>query len=282
MNYSAVLALLFFSVTAAAVDIKNPTSFRAVTFNLYNRPFERQARLEAARTLLRDLNADIVALQEVSTGWILPGDPIQILNRSLEMSVSRFWHETNLSVFQTGIAILSQYEILESNYNEFNAYPFWDAKGFVFAKIQTPKGVIGVVNLHMSSTTNTEIEAIKDSQFRQISAFLSPFVKEMPVLVLGDFNEDVTTERFQKFLKDFNGEHLFQHLPPEKSHNTWSPSYNNLCSSSAGGERVDYLVSLPAKSGAQLKFLGGEIVVPKKHPHPSDHCPVYADISLKP
>ena len=57
-------------------------TLRAVTFNIYNRPWERAgAPGQYRRGRSAALNADVVCLQEAATGWILPDDPVERLAR---------------------------------------------------------------------------------------------------------------------------------------------------------------------------------------------------------
>ena len=66
---------------------------------------------------------------------------------------------------------------------------------------------------------------------------------------------------------------------------TWTPDYRDSCGSGSdpAAQLIDYFFrTLPASQPAtdRLAFSGGRIVLPGRPPHPSDHCPVVAEISF--
>ena len=261
--------------SAAAKETKKHLQVRAATFNIYNRLWDRRARMPVTLQVLKNIRPDILGLQEVSSGLIAPGNPAEFFANHLKMHAKIFWHQRNLGLVKTGVAILSRWPILETEYHDFKDHQFLDVKGFMLAKINAPSGILNVINVHLASTENATIKA---SEFRQLGDFVKGLGSQYPTLILGDFNEDISRPVFQEFIKETKSDPLYKHLRAEAFHNTWSPSLLDACSHSPG-ERIDYLFIVQKESLQPLSFQGGQIVVPETTPHPSDHCAVYADLN---
>jgi endonuclease/exonuclease/phosphatase family metal-dependent hydrolase len=265
---------------------------KAVTFNLYNRPWQRQARLANAATTLRAIDADIVLLQEVAQGWILPGgDPARQLAEALRMRYVRHWHEKNLGIFSTGLAILSRFPILSAEYRKFERHSFLDPKGYLLVMLELPGGLkLQLINLHMASTSD---DSIRESEWAELSGFVETIRERGPVLIGGDFN----TASEHPALKAFVGRHKARSLYELESFKdlsrwrTWTPSYREAIDEGAfgpGSQLIDYFFAVPGKTSGTapaggsdpLQFTGGRIVLPSLVPRPSDHLPVTAEIVL--
>ena len=86
-----------------------------------------------------DLHADILAIQENRLG----SGP----QRALEG-----WYPYHTEHIDQGLQIFSQYPIRQWNFEAFEAdYP--GHRGFVWADIETPQGLVRVVNVHLVTTT---------------------------------------------------------------------------------------------------------------------------------
>jgi endonuclease/exonuclease/phosphatase family metal-dependent hydrolase len=188
------------------------------------------------------------------------------------MEVARHWHETNWGVFRTGVALLSRFPIAESEYHEFGRHQFWDYKGYLRARVLTPAGPLTVYSVHLASTEDAEI---KGSELAELSSDIRERAKQGPVLILGDFNEDVRSRLLNEFIASVSARSLYTLLPQPESTGTWTPWYWDRCDSTAG-QTLDHVLLV----GSQLAFAGGRIVLPELKPHPSDHCPVAADVRL--
>lgn len=267
------------TAASAAEPIAREHGLRIVSFNLYNRPWQRGDRLLAAAETLQALQADVVALQEVAQGLWLPGNPMEIIGSAIGLPHQvRYWHERNLGIFRTGLALLSRYPIEESEYHEFERHRWLDPKGFLFARVMHPAGEIGIINLHIASTRDAEI---KTSEFGQLAAFIEGLPRELPLVVLGDFNEESDTALSREFFKRVEARHLYERYPALTSLKTWSPDYEKGCNQPGKGERLDSILTLGRGSGKQWRWQDGKVVISTSQPHPSDHCPVMADLSLE-
>ena len=244
---------------------------RAVTFNLYNRPWKREARLRAQVETLAPLSPDLVALQEVARGPLLAGDPAERLAHGLGLGGVRAWHEQNLGVFRTGLALLSRWPLRDVAYREFARSPFWDAKGFLTATLRMGGAEIAVVDVHLASTGDAEIHR---SELDELAAHVAGLSRRLPVLLLGDFNLRQGDADLDRFVRRLGADAAGVTGP------TWNESYLDDCDA-PGGEQIDHVLSIPGPS-MKLEFRSARIVVPRTDPHPSDHCPVVADLALVP
>jgi endonuclease/exonuclease/phosphatase family metal-dependent hydrolase len=248
---------------------------RIVTFNLFHERVDRAARLQKQLALLRDLDADVVALQELATGLWLPGDPLELFTSALKLAGVRCWHQQNLGLFRTGLGLMARYAIREPDYHEFADHRFLDPKGYMSAAVQTAKGPLLVVNVHMASTDDP---AIKESEFDELERYVRGLTTQGPVLVAGDFNTEPQDGRFAQFLEALGADSIYRHL--SRVHPTWNEWDVGDCSKE-GGDAIDHILLVPG-AGNSLRFHGGAIVVPRSSPSPSDHCPVMADLSIEP
>jgi endonuclease/exonuclease/phosphatase family metal-dependent hydrolase len=253
-------------------------TLRAVSFNIYNRPWERAQRLQTALETLKELDPDIIALQEVATGWILPGDPAALFAKHLKMHLVRDWHEENLGVFKTGIAVLSRYPILSSEYHEFARHDVWDAKGYMSVRIAVPGGTLQMINLHMASTRN---EATRRSEWQELASYARTLQHQGPVLIAGDFNTEPTDPALLDFVRETGVTSLYEGHGDLASMRSWTPDYRDSCgqASDPASALLDYFFVLPgtASGGQQISFRNGHVVIPSRKPHPSDHCPIVAE-----
>lgn len=280
----AASAVLAAPHALARVDSKEgaPAKLRIVTFNLYNRPWERRARLDRALEELRKQQPDVICLQEVSTGWILPGDPVVEMAQELHMSFARFWHEENLGIFKTGIAVLSRFPIRAPEYREFKRHGFWDAKGYMLAHLQLPGGTeLQIINLHMASTAD---ESIRRAEWEELTTFVEPLKQGGAVVVAGDFNTQPAHPAMTAFATRLGARSLYDGWKDISRMRTWTPDYRDPCGSAVdpAAQLIDHVLLVPGATGKpKVELAGGRIVVPGRPPHPSDHCPVMAELAVK-
>jgi endonuclease/exonuclease/phosphatase family metal-dependent hydrolase len=278
-----------FSPAQPPSTVTAPQRLKAVTFNLFNRPWQRGARLENAAATLHAIDADIVLLQEVAKGWLLGSvDPARMLAESLRMKYVRYWHEENLGVFRTGLAVLSRFPIVSSEYHEFKRHQFWDAKGYMRTTLELPGGFrLQVINLHMASTTNNEI---LESEWAELSEYVAQLQLQGPVLIGGDFNTEAANPALIKFGQQLKTSNLYEHevFKDIGRWRSWTPSYRETIEVgkfSADSQLIDYFFAAPSATTAAgiantLQFTGGRIVLPPFSPRPSDHLPVVAELLL--
>jgi endonuclease/exonuclease/phosphatase family metal-dependent hydrolase len=249
----------------------------AMTFNLYNRPVSPSKRLQQAHNILATTMPDIVALQEVAQ-WCQGDNPIQKLADSMGYHSTGFWLEKGW-IRNSGLGILSRFPIHGSKLHAFQKNLFWDQKGFLYATINHPQSPFGIVNVHMSSK---EGGPVKEAQFQELQTFLQTYRTLHPVLVMGDFNEPVTTPLFKTWIQNLQASDI---IPIISSHTpnprTWASAYGRPCTHPKA-EQLDTLLLIPSTNPQtpSLSWAKGSIVEPHTKPLPSDHCPVSGTFSI--
>ena len=189
------LALILLALpTAQTIMWRAPTAtegqgfpVRIMTYNLHN-GFNTKGKLnmeEIARVIERN-NPDVVALQEVSRGWVISGraDMLEWLSQRLQMpyvfepTADRFW----------GNAILSRYPILAYSRYDLPPRDLFILRGFITALIDIGNDQkIKVINTHFHHVEGeTEIRQL---QSETIVDFLNS-IDNNNIILLGDLNAE--------------------------------------------------------------------------------------------
>ncbi|MFC1846435.1 endonuclease/exonuclease/phosphatase family protein [Chloroflexota bacterium] len=153
-----------------------------MTYNLHNGFNTRgELDLEALAVIIEENNADIVALQEISRGWLVSGgvDMLSWLSQRLDMpyvsgpTAGPLW----------GNAILSKYDIKDcSNYE----LPFDDLcieRGFTVAIVDT-----GDIDLQIIAAHLHHVDEDSDIRQAQVPVILDYWDNAPNTIILGDFN----------------------------------------------------------------------------------------------
>ena len=267
-----MVATLLIVDRAMALEIQtNPidNQFSLISFNLYNRSINRDERMEASAEILKAFNADIIALQEVSQGWFLGRNPVDIINKALGYHWQVFYFENFPPIWQNGLAVLSRWPIKTIQKQAFSVNRFFNIKGFHHVRVNAPFGDIDLINLHMAATQR---ESVKLPEFEQLIQYVNSL--ESPVIILGDFNE----RRGSKVLPLLKNkikvlESIYQVI--DLSDKNTHASYGESCLSPEGS-RLDYVYY--DKSAYTLKT--GDILQPYNEPPVSDHCMINTTFQL--
>ncbi|MCJ7655614.1 MAG: endonuclease/exonuclease/phosphatase family protein [Dehalococcoidia bacterium] len=188
---------------AGAITWRTPTAVAGqgfpvhiMTYNLHN-GFNTKGKLnmeEIAQVIERN-NPDIVALQEVSRGWVVSGrvDMLAWLSWRLNMpyvfgpTADQFW----------GNAILSRYPILAYSRHDLPPRDLFILRGFVTALIDMGNGQqIKVINTHFHHLEGQS--DIRQLQSQTILDFLTGFSS---TILLGDLNAESTDREIAMFLR---------------------------------------------------------------------------------
>ncbi len=158
---------------------------RIMTYNLHN-GFNTDGNLdmEALARVIEENNPDIIALQEVSRGWVISGrlDMLTWLSRRLNMpyvsgpTADPLW----------GNAILSRYPIIEASSYDLPPHDLPIPRGFTSAVIDLGDGnSIQVIATHYHHIK-------EDSDIRQLQSpvIINYWSRAERTVVLGDFNAE--------------------------------------------------------------------------------------------
>jgi endonuclease/exonuclease/phosphatase family metal-dependent hydrolase len=233
-------------------------SLRVVTYNIrHGRGMDDQVNLRRVGEVLRRLNPDIVALQEVDQVTQRSGGVDQAKALAAQLGLqSTFGPFMDFEGGKYGMAILSRFPILKTKILELP--PGNEPRIALGAELQLPDGSqLLVINVHF--------DWVRDDRFRWVQA---QAVKQMldtwptPYLLLGDFN-DLPESRTVKML----GEGLREAVKPENDALTFS--------STRPEQEIDFIFAGPSS-----RWLVRQVEVIQE-PMASDHRPVVANLGLR-
>jgi endonuclease/exonuclease/phosphatase family metal-dependent hydrolase len=252
---------------AAAED---GASLKVLSFNLYGRAEKKQTRLGRTHDLLCAERADIVALQEVSRGWLQGGDALPRLAALAypEQAYQLLYRHAGL--WEAGLATLSRFPIRDARGAVFRDNAGWQRKGYLWLQLDTPWGLLVVVNTHLAAFDE---EPTRVAQVGELLDAIGP-AGDAPVLLLGDLNATPDSPTLRLL-----GEHGFVRTDgggPDLP--TWAP-YGDGCAGEEA-QRLDYVLWRPGRAGTPWPARGG--VRASAPPHASDHCPVWAEVTAPP
>lgn len=183
--------------TASYVD-KTSTDLRVVTYNVnwMNGDWKHHKPLKTIATI-KHIRADIVLLQETTPRWQ------RLVNKHLAATYRYryFKHYENAG----GLAVLSKYPVhsLAFEPHKHGWHPFW------IVKIDTPRGPIQIVNLHLNPRIDKDQNvgffgyhtfATAHIRLRETKEILEAINPRYPTLIAGDFNDGDDTHPI-KYLK---------------------------------------------------------------------------------
>ncbi len=157
---------------------------RIVTYNIHKaRGMDGRVSIKRIGDVLKDLDADIIALQEIYSTYDDTGGQVETLADALGMK-SAFGCTRHHKGQPYGNAILTRWPILHSRDMEL-AWTRREKRGCIRADLKTPGGMLHVYNIHMG-TSYFERQ-------HQIRSFIgSTQIHEDltgPRVLVGDFNE---------------------------------------------------------------------------------------------
>ncbi|PCH81185.1 MAG: endonuclease [Hyphomicrobiales bacterium] len=262
------------------------TRLRILSWNIWWRygPFER--RQPAIIDTLKNIDADVIALQEV---W---GDGDSNLAQVIAEELGYhhvFRSNGNTEKFEFGNAILSRWAIETSDFTMLFGHEGSDEKRLaLFAKVNGPRGDIPVFATHLN--WKFEHSHIRQRQVADLARFIRNHeFSDFPSVVLGDFNAEPQSEeiRMLKGLTTVPVEGMVFHDAWEVAGDvgsqgfTWDNTNPYVKAEYEPDRRIDYILVAPPKkeSGA------GQIVecrVVGNHPvddvWASDHHALLAEV----
>ncbi len=255
----------------SSITVKSDT-MKLISFNVYFRPIRSELRTQRTIEIFQKFQPNIIALQEVSEGWFGAGkNPAVRIAKELHFFIEQCEFESFKPFFSSGLAILSKWPIQKKECHQFDKNNMFNTKGFMKVDIDSPFGKIVVVNVHLAATQK---KSIKHPQMEQLVTFLNALNHDMPLFLVGDFNEMPESEELIFLFEKVSGLQNLYSFFEIKQKNTAS-SYGNACDDS-DGHRVDYIY-FSGMTASQL--LSGQIYSPLP-PYPSDHCMIIGNFAF--
>lgn len=167
---------------AEAVPVEDKP-LRVMTYNLHNgvNP-QGQLDLEAIAQTIEAENPDVVALQEVSRGWVVNGsvDMLQWLSQRLNMPY--VWGPTEGQTW--GNATFSRYPFTETSQQALPPETLLLHRGFTAVEIDLPDmGPVQIINTHFHHITTDS-----DIRVQQSQAILDAWQASPHTILMGDLN----------------------------------------------------------------------------------------------
>jgi endonuclease/exonuclease/phosphatase family metal-dependent hydrolase len=293
----AALGILGASAGTIAPDppAPRPLTLRFVTFNLLHGGIFSElsgdaealdARFRMAVEALRALDADVIGLQEASTGR-RRGDVAARLAAALGYHhvrataayrpfQSEHMHRGVRAMlgFTEGPALLSRVPIRHWEARELPpcGRPF-DVRVLLRAELETSAGRLPVFSAHTSG---------EPCHARAVAALVRAHAGPLPAVVMGDFNAVDTSAAMRVLTHDAGWVDTFRHANPGAP--GFTDGQDVTAARSTAGQRIDYVLLVP---GARVpgRVLGSRVVLDEPRGSgpvrwPSDHHGVLADIAL--
>lgn len=265
--------------------------FKIVSFNIWDLPYwfvkNRQQRILQIAAYLHRLDAEIICLQE----------SFDVYHRRLlyeRLGCDRYYasggfeatRKAPLATFDTtgGLVTFSKFPIIEHTFVPFSHFTPSLAerigrKGVLEAAIETPYGVVQVLNIHLHMGRKFFAHNIRVKQLKSVLERIEA-QPHMPVILAGDFNEHALMEQ-KKFADMLHAKGLIQALsfePYERmpSYRLNNPLVNNWLDPVKGSCRFDYIL-VRITEDFDLKIARYEPIY--LVPALSDHDPVFLSLS---
>jgi endonuclease/exonuclease/phosphatase family metal-dependent hydrolase len=298
---AAALGLLGADPSAVASDPTPrppPHTLRFVTFNLLHGGIFSELsgdddgledRLRLAVEGLRALDADVVGLQEASTGR-RRGDVTARLARTLGYRYvrapaairplgSEHLRRAVASIlgFTEGPGLMSRFPIARWTAHDLPACgrPL-DVRTVLLAELETPAGPLAAVSAHTSGDA---------CHARAVAELVRAHAGSMPAVVMGDFNAPESSPAIRFLTQETGWLDAFRHTNPTAA--GFTDGQDVQAPWATAHQRIDYVFLAP---GARLagRVVGSRIVLgePRHAPAarvrwPSDHYGVLADVALE-
>lgn len=239
---------------------------RVLSYNIHGCvDSQRKVDVESISKILRSINADIIALQEVDTEKPLSRNRNQAKTVSEVLGFDYIYfpiEKTGRHAF--GLAILSRYPIEKNDFLFLpNLYPRLNMRkrGVVRAKLQTPMGSLSLINTHLS--------IYKLERYLQlVSALgwkgLSALDLKNPIILCGDLNARPSSLIYRK---------LSRLLTDVQKASSLSGKPRPTFPSNAPVLRIDHIFVSDHFNTMKAEVIESELTI-----RASDHLPLVADL----
>lgn len=258
---------------------------KVVSFNIWDLPLwfikDRSKRLAGLINYLKELDADIICLQEAF-------DPNN--RKKLIKSFAGVYEATNdiinhrrilgLKLFDSsgGLVIFSKFPILNSSFIPHNRFSnstlgeVFGRKGVLHATVKTPVGNLEIMNIHLHEEGLWFADRI--IRYNQLSRILEQVnANNKPSILVGDFNQFNLVQRldFMNLLQANNFIHAGKEKNLTPSYRLENPYFNGFFNNPPGSVRLDYIFTRKLDV-LKLKVIDYQVEILK--PSLSDHDPV--------
>jgi endonuclease/exonuclease/phosphatase family metal-dependent hydrolase len=174
---------------------------RVMTYNIHSCVnYKREVNCERFAGIIAELQADIVALQEVDAEKPFGKSRNQagLLADRLKMDYI-FFPSENAGLHAFGLAILSRFSFIESRHSLLpNLYPRLNPRkrGVIRTSIQLPDGPLHIINAHLSLF---KLERRKQVKTLMGKDWLMAVPQDEPIILCGDLNAGPLSKTYRTF-----------------------------------------------------------------------------------
>ncbi len=158
------------------------TELRVMTYNLHQ-GFDTSGRLdlEALARVIEAERPDVVALQEVSRGWLVDSASDMLAWLSLRLDLPYVTGPT--ADRQWGNAVLSRYPVVDARNRSLPPSDLPLRRGYLDVRIDTGNGQLRVLATHLH-----HVDGEENVRLRQVEALLEAWADSPRTVILGDLN----------------------------------------------------------------------------------------------
>ncbi len=182
--------LLLLTMIIAVVTPSTFTTFepgtkpiKVMTYNIHSAyNIEGRQDPEAIAQVIEDNRADIVAIQEISRGWLVNGSTDLVSWLSQRLGMQALFKGTTGPMW--GNAILSRYPILSHTYGSLPALETRLERGYLWARIDIGRGQpLNIINTHFHHGESDDLV-----RHAQAEALVQAWAGAPQTILLGDLN----------------------------------------------------------------------------------------------
>ncbi len=257
------------------------TTVSVLSWNIFWRYDQWEARAPLIEAELAALDADIVALQEV---W-RDGAACQADGLANRLGYERAYHQMTVRQgVDFGLAVLSRWPIRRSEAVSLPTAP-GDDRAAMVADIDGPRGTVAVFCTHL--TWRFADSAVRQKQVRALAEFVAAKSTDgFPPVVCGDFNAAPTTDEVRMMTGEaavpVEGLAFFDawQVAGEGPGLTWSNDNPIAAQALEHGRRIDYVFVGPPRQDGGGHVVGARVIGTGTRDGlpPSDHYGVLATL----
>jgi endonuclease/exonuclease/phosphatase family metal-dependent hydrolase len=191
---------------------------RITTYNIHKgRGMDGRTSIKRIATVLAEVNADIIALQEVFGVCDSDDGQVEMLAEELGLNAA-FGCTRHHRGRPYGNAILSRWPIVESRDMDIT-WQHREKRGCIRADLDTPKGILHVFNIHMGTSYFERRHQVKSLiSSKQLDEDLCG-----PRVLVGDFNEWIKGLTTKILSRKFESLNLELHVRKRRSYPGFLP-----------------------------------------------------------
>lgn len=278
---------------------RRPGILRCATWNLWWRFAEPDRRALAIRDELRDLDADVVGLQEV---WSTPernlarwlGDQLGMYVAWAPLRLPGRWRRRvpDTGQVEAGNAVLSRWELRDVASYELDGPPAVDEAPLVLSTtVACPAGELRFCCTHLTSGMTASATRMRQVERLATHVTAHRVAGPWPLVVVGDFNAEPDSDEMRRL-----GGHLTTPAVPHEvfidawryheGHGpgwTWDRTNPHVREAAEPSARVDYVFLSPDRDTGppDVDSVGRFGTSARAHGWPSDHAGVWVDLRLE-